>query len=321
MVYPIVVPHKPKNQEAFEKSILYLCNMYYRRKVLLSLLEVFDGELEKIKLQKLLMLLSKFQESPSFDFVPYKYGCFSFQANADLKTLTKYEQVEENGKKWIRKDPKSYIIELKAKDKKALSDINKLYRNKTSDELIEITYKRYPFYALNSTIADKVFSEVELEKVNKIKTAFTGDKKLFTIGYEGISLEAYLNNLIKHGIKALIDVRKNPLSMKYGFSKKQLETACAGININYYHIPELGIESDKRQVLNTQADYDLLFEDYKKNNLPFTIDSQNRIIQLLNKHERVALTCFEANICQCHRKPLAESISRLPDFAWEVRHI
>lgn len=295
--------------------------MYYRRKVLLSLLEVFNGELEKIRLQKLLMLLSKFQASPSFDFVPYKYGCFSFQANADLRTLTKYEQVQEDGKIWIKTDSKSYISELKPKDKKALSDINKLYGKKTSDELIEITYKRYPFYALNSTIVDKVLEGEELDKVNKIKTAFTGDRKLFTIGYEGISLEAYLNKLIKFGIKALIDVRRNPLSMKYGFSKKQLETACNGINIEYYHIPKLGIESDKRKVLKTQSDYDLLFEDYKKTNLPFTIDSQETVIELIKKHERIALTCFEANICQCHRKPLAESISKLPDFSWEVRHI
>lgn len=295
--------------------------MYYRRKVLLSLLEVFNDELEKIRLQKLLMLLSKFQEQPSFDFVPYKYGCFSFQANADLKTLTKYEQVQENGKIWIKTDSKSYISELKPKDKKALSDVNKLYGKKTSDELIQITYKRYPFYALNSTILDKVLEGSDLDKVNRIKNAFNGDKKLFTIGYEGISLEAYLNKLLKFGIKALIDVRRNPLSMKYGFSKKQLETACNGINIEYYHLPKLGIESDKRKVLQTQTDYDLLFEDYKKTNLPFTIDSQETVIELLNKHERIALTCFEANICQCHRKPLAESISKLPHFSWEVRHI
>jgi uncharacterized protein (DUF488 family) len=294
--------------------------MYYRRKVLLSLLEIFNGQLEKIRLQKLLMLLSKFQEKPSFDFVPYKYGCFSFQANADLKTLIKYEQVIEDGKTWLKKDSKSYIPELNYKDKKALSDINKLYRKKTTEELLEITYKRYPFYAINSTIVDKVLKGTDLEKVNKIKNAFK-DNKLFTIGYEGISLEAYLNKLIKYGVKALIDVRRNPLSMKYGFSKKQLETACNGINIAYYHIPELGIESDKRSELKTQSDYDLLFNDYKKSNLPYTIDSQNQVLELLKKHNRIALTCFEANICQCHRKPLAESISKLPNFLWEVRHI
>jgi len=294
--------------------------MYYRRKILLSLLELFDGELEKIRLQKLLMLLSKFQEKPSFDFVPYKYGCFSFQANADLKTLTKYQQVEEKDKNWVRSDSISYISELKSSDKKALFDIRKLYRNKSSSELIDLTYKRYPYYAINSTILKKVLTGDDLAKVTRLKKEHT-EHKLFTIGYEGISLESYLNKLIKHGINALIDVRRNALSMKYGFSKKQLETACNGINIEYYHLPKLGIESNKRQELNSQKDYDKLFIEYSKSNLANTQDVQNEVISLLKKHKRIALTCFEANICQCHRKPLSESISKLPTFNWEVQHI
>ena len=49
--------------------------MYYRRKILLALLEAFDNKLDKISLQKLLMLLSKEQLKPDFHFVPYKFGC------------------------------------------------------------------------------------------------------------------------------------------------------------------------------------------------------------------------------------------------------
>jgi len=61
--------------------------MYYRRKILLAILEAFGGELEKLQLQKLLMLFSEEQEEKAFHFVPYKFGCFSFQANADLSTM------------------------------------------------------------------------------------------------------------------------------------------------------------------------------------------------------------------------------------------
>ena len=58
--------------------------MFYRRKIILALLEAFDNELEKIKFQKLLFLLGKQQEKPEYDFVPYKFGCYSFSANADV---------------------------------------------------------------------------------------------------------------------------------------------------------------------------------------------------------------------------------------------
>ena len=60
---------------------------------------------------------------------------------------------------------------------------------------------------------------------------------------------------------------------------------------------------------------------YRKNNLSKTMPSQNTILNLLKQHKRIALTCFEANICQCHRKHLAEAIENLPEFKYEVKHI
>ncbi len=69
--------------------------MYYRRKIILSLLQVFDNKLDKIQLQKLLFLFSRYNiEKKTYDFVPYKYGCYSFQANQDLLTLKKYTWIE-----------------------------------------------------------------------------------------------------------------------------------------------------------------------------------------------------------------------------------
>ena len=70
--------------------------MYYRRKILLSILERSKNQtITKLSLQKILFLFSKKQTNPVFDFVPYKQGCFSFQANKDLSVLeTHYQQIE-----------------------------------------------------------------------------------------------------------------------------------------------------------------------------------------------------------------------------------
>ena len=290
--------------------------MYYRRKILLSLLEIFGGELEDIRLQKLLMLLSKLQEKPSFDFVPCSYGCFSFQAKADLKTLSKYKQVLEHGKIWKKIGEKSYIAELKQRDKQALIDVKDEYQCIFSEQLTDITNEMYPFYALNV----KASNADNLNQIRGGQTQLNGSK-LFTIGYEGIFLETYLNKLIRNGVRYLLDVRRNSFSMKYGFSKSQLREACHEINIEYYHLPELGIESDKRKELKTQSDYDSLFEEYKEENLPNTVEVQRQVLGLIKQYQRVALTCFEADICQCHRKPLAESISKLSGSLYEVEHI
>ncbi|MGC6432388.1 MAG: DUF488 family protein [Jejuia sp.] len=295
--------------------------MFYRRKVALSLLQVFDNELDKIQIQKLLFLYSRYKnKKKTYDFVPYKFGCFSFQANADLNTLKKYGIVSETSKSWKKLDETNYLAQLEKADKKIISDFAIIYKNKSNDDLIDLTYKRYPYYAINSTIADKHLSKKEIKKLDDFRS-FEDDTVLFTIGYEGISLEHYLNKLIKNNIKLLCDVRKNALSMKYGFSKSQLKNACEGVGIKYIHIPEVGINSDKRQELNNQNDYDILFKEYVTNSLSQTKQYQEEILSLLKQHKRIALTCFEADSCQCHRSHLAEAISNFKGFEYEVEHL
>lgn len=285
------------------------------------MLQVFGNQLDKIQLQKLLFLYSRYKtKRKTYDFVPYKYGCFSFQANADLNTLKKYGIVDDPSNSWLKVNDVNYLLELDKEDKKIILDFGIIYKSKTSDDLIDLTYKRYPYYAINSTIADKHLSNKELLNLDNYRSEEDGIT-LFTIGYEGISLERYLNRLIKNNIKVLCDVRKNALSMKYGFSKNQLKNACEGVNIEYIHIPEVGIISDKRRKLNSQEDYDELFEDYKKNNLTQTIEHQNYILNLLKKKKRIALTCFEADKCQCHRTHLANAVSNLKGFKYELEHL
>jgi hypothetical protein len=283
--------------------------MYYRRKIILSLLSLKTGPVSKIDLQKLLFIFTKYPNSTKvYEFVPYKFGCFSFQANADLKTMIKYDLVSADDKKWTLEDTSTnYFDQLKEEDKKTLTAMMKHHGQKSTSDLIKFTYISFPYWATKSTVAEKYLSSEELAKVEALKIPST-EKALYTIGYEGIPLEAYLNKLIKHDIKLLLDVRKNAKSMKYGFSKNQLSNACDGIGIEYRHMPEVGIESDKRTELNEQSDYDALFEDYKSTTLNSTISYQKEIAGLVHNYERIALTCFEENICQCHRKPLSESI-------------
>lgn len=295
--------------------------MFYRRKIILSLLQVFNDELDKIQVQKLLFLYSRYKtKRKSYDFIPYKFGCFSFQANADLNTLKKYGIVNETSTSWNKLDNTNYLIQLDKEDKKIISDFAIIYKNKTNQDLISLTYKNHPYYAINSTIAEDYLTKKELKNLNNFRSD-DNEIVLFTIGYEGISLEHYLNRLIKNNISLLCDVRKNALSMKYGFSKNQLKNSCESVGIKYVHIPEVGIQSDKRQELNSQKDYDKLFKEYISNNLSQTSSYQKEILILLKENKRVALTCFEADNCQCHRTHLAESISNFKEFKYEIEHL
>lgn len=294
--------------------------MYYRRKVLLSLLQSFEGSLEKIQLQKLLFLFCQRQEKAAFHFIPFKYGCFSFQANADLGTLQKYGFIEEQERSWTLKSKENFANSLTKADAQLVRGITLVYRQKTTDELIKLTYQKYPYFAINSQIASKLLDSAELDKVKNSRPQSV-ETSLYTIGYEGISLEEYINKLLSFDVKVLCDVRKNSFSMKYGFSKSQLKAACEGVGIKFLHFPEVGIDSDKRQELNTQRDYDLLFADYCRDVLPKTTTTQEQILNLIQEYQRVALTCFEEHPCQCHRSHLADAISRLPNFKYTVKHL
>lgn len=294
--------------------------MFYRRKIILALLQLFDGQLDKIRLQKLLFLFCQRQTKGEYDFIPYRFGCYSYSANADLTAMVTRGFLNEDEKTFENIDKTDYLKQLKPTDLKLLQEIKTSYGKMSAKALMKHTYINFPFYAINSEAAESILTIEELEKVTKAKPE--GNKTvLFTIGYEGISLEEYLVRLLKNDVKVLVDVRKNPLSMKYGFSKSQLKKYCASLGIEYVHIPEVGIPGDQRQELNTQSDYDQLFNVYRKNNLSKTADQQNEILNLLKQHKRIALTCFEANICQCHRKHLAEAIENLPEFTFEVKHV
>lgn len=290
--------------------------IYYRRKILLSLLEINDGKLTAKRIQKFLFLISQEQKEKSYYFIPYKYGCFSYQAEQDIKTLEKYGVIKIleslSGRTIELNESEKYFPKLKINDKIILNKIKKQFTGFSQNELIKYTYINYPYYSINSTILDKILNKKEKELVLNEKINKSG-KTIFSIGYEGISLEEYLNLLIKNDVKVLCDVRKNAFSQKYGFSKSQLKVACDGLNIQYIHISNLGISSNKRKELNCQHDYDELFEEYENETLRNQTDSLIFIQQLVRQSHRVAITCFEKNTNQCHRTRVLKALLNLPN--------
>ena len=298
--------------------------MYYRRKVLLALIEAFGGKMTPISLQKALFLFTREQdrESRVYGFVPYKYGCFSFNATHDIAVLEKTGYLCNIDKQIVISSPDNFASKLDLFDSSILQYIYDKYKDYTDDDFIDYTYRMFPYYAINSEIAHKHLSKEQMDEVRKKDHRITNSNHtLYTIGYEGRLLEEYLNILLIRGVRTLCDVRKNAYSQKYGFSKAQLQPACEGVGIKYIHIPELGIESDQRHALNTQADYDMLFENYRNTVLARSDSQLDRIIDLINTDKRVALTCFEKNVEQCHRTQVARAIMSKPGITFDFKEL
>ena len=210
---------------------------------------------------------------------------YSFELENDIKTFIFKDYLSK----------KRYAVDLEIKDKLAVQGLkNKIAKGE-----------------------EFAFSAMELQPKREQNT-------LFTIGYEGISIDTYINKLLQNHISTLVDVRKNAYSNKFGFSKKEFVYCLEKAGIKYIHIPELGIESEKRKELKTakgsaSSGYDLfgngvknienkLFEDYRAN-----LSSKHKHIEMLLKilaqDKLIAITCFEADYKCCHRHVLAESLS------------
>jgi len=295
-------------------------SLYYRQKILLALLQVFGGKLGKTDLQKYLFLFTQeYQKDKSYEFIPYKYGCFSFQSVADKKKLTEIGAIT-SVEHWEIADKSDYLAQIANKDRESLILLRDKYKNIKGNNLVRSVYLQYPYYAINSEIYGEVMNKNEMEIIEQIKPSQT-DYAFFTIGYEGKSFENYLNELIKNNIYFLCDVRKNAFSRKYGFSRKTLSKALNEIGIGYMHMPDLGIVSEKRQSLNSQADYKRIFYDYEISTLRENIGALEKLYKLFQKYRRLAITCFEANPNMCHRSRVAKAISQRSDWKYKISHI
>jgi len=291
--------------------------MFYRRKIILALIQKFGGKLKRTPFQKLLFIFTRFQSKPSFEFVPHKYGPFSFRARADKHTMIGYNLLEKNDD-WVLKSNVNYIEQLKEKDRVILRETYYRFGNYSTPDLIRHTYREFPFYAIRSEIAEELMDQVELQRIGLFRPVST-EKKLYTIGYEGIEAEEYMNRLLKKEIHVLADVRKNSISMKFGFSKKQLKSMCEKMGIYYIHVPELGIESQKRKNLDTKSDYLELFEEYNQEILPAKRVYLEEIYNYYIQYDRVAITCFEKDHTCCHRHKISNYMHEV--FGISVEHL
>jgi hypothetical protein len=275
--------------------------VYKRQRFLLSFVRQLNGGVTATDLQKLVFFHTMAGDSDYYEFVPYRFGSYSFQLKEDLDILQRdgfvtLDYVKGSTKITAAGDfPKEASYQIAAE---------------RGNALIRRAYREYPYYAINSEITDRLFHGAELDQFSRGKQTYAqAEQILFTIGYEGKSIETFINTLIQNDVKLLCDVRKNPLSRKFGFSKGKLEHITQTVGIMYVHIPDLGIESDKRCSLKTPEDYNCLFSDYEKA-LSSKKTFLDEVFMLLQQRARIALMCFEHEPTMCHRHIIRDYIVR-----------
>lgn len=291
-----------------------------RQRQALSLLDAIGGSASNTDFQKLLFLYTR---EPSVDgayeFVPYRFGAFSFTLYADKRKLTEQGFLVPSDQQWTLTPSGTARLGESDLFSKAFALRMKGLRG---DNLVAETYRQYPYYAIRSEIAGRVLKgdSQSLERI-RLESIPLHYSKIATIGYEERTLENYLNLLIGSGVTLLCDVRRNPLSRKYGFSKATLAKACEGVGIRYEHLPDLGISSEQRRALDTQEDYDALFSEYEASQLPHLRPQLLRLGEWVAEGQRLALTCYERLPAQCHRHCVSDALEDIFGLTFRARHL
>ena len=130
--------------------------------------------------------------------------------------------------------------------------------------------------------------------------------KLFTIGYEGATVDEFLAALRGAGVERVIDVRAIPNSRRPGFSKTPLRNALAEAGIDYVHLRALGTPADGRAAARAgrQADLERIYDAQLA--LPEAIVAAEEM-KALAAEKPSALLCYERDPGGCHRTLLWKS--------------
>jgi uncharacterized protein (DUF488 family) len=293
--------------------------MFYRRKLLLGLIEAFGGRLKRTDCQKLLFVFSQVTQRNYYDFFPHFYGSYSIVANYDKERLTTMGLLSATDDFQLCTG-QSFLTQLNPDDRSVINFMAHDMKGIRGKRLVRKMYLEYPQFTCRSQIISDVLKPAEIEQVKLWWNKDTSEC-LFTIGYEGATIDSFLNTLISNNVLAVVDVRNNPVSMKYGFSKTSFKRYVENADIAYYHLPELGIPSVFRRGLSTPESYRRLFAKYAKDMLPKQQQAIQSIQDLLARHHRVALVCFEADPQSCHRHKIAEHLSQSSSFTTRIVHL
>jgi len=137
---------------------------------------------------------------------------------------------------------------------------------------------------------------------------------IFTIGYEGASLGAFVSTLKRNDVDHVIDVRLTPLSRKNGFSKATLATAVRKRGIQYSHCPELGCPKDIRRRYQATGDFSEYAESYVTRVLSRRMIEVSRLARE-GRSRHICLLCFEADAARCHRSLIAATAGKVSQAA------
>jgi hypothetical protein len=229
-----------------------------------------------------------------YDFIPTKTGPYSFTMQHELQVLEQSGVITNRNGQYCTDSDEYFRCSVETRIE--ISKVVSKYRNVNDNELTSIVRREHKQYT-------KVPTEFCVNQIDG-----NNRRAIYTIGYEGLSLEEFLCILLHNHVTRLIDVRANPISRKFGFNAESLAEFCRTTEIEYVNIPQLGVRSSVRQKLTKGLTYQCFFDMYRESisrRVPFIEQAATYALDA-----PTAFMCKEINRDECHRKELGNILSK-----------
>ena len=276
--------------------------MLKRQRMLLRLLDRAGSVASRGWLVRMTFLVSgdrrAWASSPLYDFVPLGDGPGSFSLDREIEALERDGHVAaaDGGGLALTPSGRAECASIDPAHAAAVLGAWHRYDAANAAALGARIDGEFPWFTLNAT-------DPARRRVERPRAACA----LFTAGYRGLSIDGFLDGLLRRGIERIVDVRANPASRRLGFHKSTLRKLAATVGIGYEHLPQLGVAKELRRDATSTGEINRMFEDYA-----VRIRSQDADLAAalaLLKERPSVLVCAETAARDCHRSRLASALA------------
>lgn len=150
------------------------------------------------------------------------------------------------------------------------------------------------------------------ENLSAILKSWEGTRlRIYTLGYQSLSQDLYVQTLINAGVGVVLDVREHPWSQRPAFVKSNLRNALFQGGIEYCHLKTAGNPSKNRKTARSAAECLSRYRSHLSENNDCLKDLLVIIKEAEQASRPACLTCYERSYQDCHRSVLIEELLNL----------
>lgn len=132
--------------------------------------------------------------------------------------------------------------------------------------------------------------------------------KVFTLGYQGLSLENYVETLVASNVGIVLDVREVAFSYNRRYIKSVLQKTLFEAGIKYTHLRNCGNPSANRKTATSIEECLSRYRNYLEENSECLEVLLEHIEHADKRNQPACLTCYEHKPEECHRKILTDAL-------------